>query len=135
MSSPEKIIGRVVSEKAAIGALDRFPTRGAGAYTSRPSAGLAQLVEHLIRNEGVGGSNPSAGTTHPDSPEFLCGIRLAVPGQASRALPAPPSVNSAPPVSGGLPLVGRFLADAVELIDIFAGVGRVRSCTGAKGSH
>ena len=31
-------------------------------YTSRPSAGLAQLVEHLIRNEGVGGSNPSAGT-------------------------------------------------------------------------
>ena len=25
-------------------------------------AGLAQLVEHLIRNEGVGGSNPSVGT-------------------------------------------------------------------------
>jgi hypothetical protein len=31
----------------------------------RPShldAGLAQLVEHLICNQGVGGSNPSAGT-------------------------------------------------------------------------
>ena len=26
------------------------------------SAGLAQLVEHLICNQGVGGSNPSAGT-------------------------------------------------------------------------
>ena len=25
---------------------------------------IAQLVEHLIRNEGVGGSNPSGGTTH-----------------------------------------------------------------------
>jgi hypothetical protein len=25
-------------------------------------AGLAQLVEHLICNQGVGGSNPSAGT-------------------------------------------------------------------------
>jgi hypothetical protein len=25
-------------------------------------ADLAQLVEHLIRNEGVGGSNPSIGT-------------------------------------------------------------------------
>ncbi len=25
-------------------------------------AALAQLVEHLIRNEGVGGSNPSSGT-------------------------------------------------------------------------
>jgi hypothetical protein len=27
-------------------------------------AALAQLVEHLIRNEGVGGSNPSSGTTY-----------------------------------------------------------------------
>src|SRR5690606_18522698 len=26
-------------------------------------AAIAQLVEHLIRNEGVGGSNPSCGTT------------------------------------------------------------------------
>src|SRR5690606_24145200 len=28
----------------------------------RQSAGLAQLVEHLICNQGVGGSSPSAGT-------------------------------------------------------------------------
>ena len=28
----------------------------------RIPAGLAQLVEHLICNQGVGGSNPSAGT-------------------------------------------------------------------------
>ena len=27
-------------------------------------ADIAQLVEHLIRNEGVGGSNPSVGTTN-----------------------------------------------------------------------
>ena len=27
-------------------------------------AGLAQLVEHLICNQGVGGSSPSAGTSH-----------------------------------------------------------------------
>ena len=26
-------------------------------------AAIAQLVEHLIRNEGVGGSSPSCGTT------------------------------------------------------------------------
>ena len=26
-------------------------------------AGIAQLVEHLIRNEGVAGSNPVSGTT------------------------------------------------------------------------
>ena len=27
------------------------------------SAAIAQLVEHIIRNDGVGGSNPSCGTT------------------------------------------------------------------------
>ena len=27
------------------------------------SAAIAQLVEHVIRNDGVGGSNPSCGTT------------------------------------------------------------------------
>ena len=27
-------------------------------------AAIAQLVEHLIRNEGVLGSNPSCGTNH-----------------------------------------------------------------------
>ena len=30
---------------------------------SQASAALAQLVEHLIRNEGVGGSSPSCGTS------------------------------------------------------------------------
>lgn len=29
----------------------------------RAYAGIAQLVEHLIRNEGVAGSNPVSGTT------------------------------------------------------------------------
>jgi hypothetical protein len=29
---------------------------------SRNAAAIAQLVEHLIRNEGAGGSNPSCGT-------------------------------------------------------------------------
>ena len=28
-----------------------------------PYAGIAQLVEHLIRNEGVAGSSPVSGTT------------------------------------------------------------------------
>ncbi len=31
-------------------------------YETAHIAALAQLVEHLIRNEGVGGSNPSSGT-------------------------------------------------------------------------
>ena len=36
---------------------------GAPENTANPlNAAIAQLVEHLIRNEGVGGSNPSCGT-------------------------------------------------------------------------
>ena len=30
-----------------------------------PNAGIAQLVEHLICNQGVAGSNPAAGTIKP----------------------------------------------------------------------
>jgi hypothetical protein len=33
----------------------------AGAITARVAA-IAQPVEHIIRNDGVGGSNPSCGT-------------------------------------------------------------------------
>ena len=36
------------------------------ARTHLPDAGLAQLVEHLICNQEVGGSSPSAGTTISD---------------------------------------------------------------------
>ena len=32
-------------------------------FQQRLRAGLAQLVEHLICNQGVAGSNPAAGTT------------------------------------------------------------------------
>ena len=35
---------------------------GLGAITARVAA-IAQPVEHIIRNDGVGGSNPSCGTT------------------------------------------------------------------------
>src|SRR5918993_2889657 len=47
-------------------------------------AAIAQLVEHLIRNEGVGGSNPSCGTTYP----FETGVksyRRSEPGIRSPA--------------------------------------------------
>jgi hypothetical protein len=33
------------------------------AYTSRPIAGVAQLVEQSLRKREVGGSSPSTGTT------------------------------------------------------------------------
>ncbi len=32
-------------------------------------AAIAQPVEHIIRNDGVGGSNPSCGTTPSKPPE------------------------------------------------------------------
>ena len=44
------------------------PSHGAAWRSDRrrhrlTEAGLAQLVEHVICNHGVGGSNPSAGTS------------------------------------------------------------------------
>ena len=51
-------------------------------------AGLAQLVEHLICNQGVGGSSPSAGTTKINNLD--CGKdsdSLAVRERVSTTLP------------------------------------------------
>lgn len=43
-----------------------------------PGAGIAQLVEHVICNLGVAGSNPAAGTISPIQPEtLLCRSPLA----------------------------------------------------------
>jgi hypothetical protein len=37
--------------------------REARGRSGSAEAAIAQLVEHVIRNDGVGGSNPSCGTT------------------------------------------------------------------------
>ena len=42
--------------------LRRFDS-GSGLQTQRWYAALAQSVEHIIRNDGVTGSNPVSGTT------------------------------------------------------------------------
>jgi hypothetical protein len=42
-------------------------------------AGLAQLVVHLICNQGVGGSNPSAGTKSPRKINHLRAASETVP--------------------------------------------------------
>ena len=43
-------------------------------YSALTIAGVAQLVEHLIRNEGVVGSSPITGTTYQSRPRgnFFC---------------------------------------------------------------
>ncbi len=62
-SAPNLIDG---TEKRLADAAD-VAKRGSGQYQVRIPisrfAALAQLVEHLIRNEGVVGSNPIGGTT------------------------------------------------------------------------
>ncbi len=40
-----------------------LPIRAAADIRSPTTAAIAQPVEHIIRNDGVGGSNPSCGTT------------------------------------------------------------------------
>lgn len=53
-----------------------------------PVAGVAQLVEHVIRNDGVGGSSPFTGTTHPPA-------RTPSPARPRHA--GPPSRSSLAP--------------------------------------
>src|SRR3546814_18482432 len=45
------------------------PASGGARRRASHRAGLAQLVEHLICNQGVAGSNPAAGTTLPQVQE------------------------------------------------------------------
>src|SRR5690606_25195991 len=52
---------------------------------SEPHALVAQLVEHLICNQGVAGSSPAGGTIHLISAAY-CRLRC-FPGQARRAAP------------------------------------------------
>src|SRR5262249_37237610 len=54
-------------------------------------AAVAQLVEHLIRNEGVGGSSPFRGTTLILTPVQILTARPAPsPGKPSRSDRRPP---------------------------------------------
>ncbi len=46
------------------------------AYVPVWCAGVAQLVEHVIRNDGVGGSSPFTGTTFPHCPIRRHGSRF-----------------------------------------------------------
>ena len=55
--SPSRKQGRLESEGQALVAAGRR------CYPLAARAGIAQLVEHLICNQGVAGSNPAAGTT------------------------------------------------------------------------
>jgi hypothetical protein len=59
--------GKVAASNEEAGVTHVSGTRSACEPTTcllalRAGAGLAQLVEHLICNQGVGGSSPSAGT-------------------------------------------------------------------------
>ena len=76
-----------VAERLAIGRSDGYDPATIRRATQRHTtdlAAIAQLVEHLIRNEGVGGSSPSCGTTPAPSDCFL-NRRSEV-----RVLPGPP---------------------------------------------
>jgi hypothetical protein len=43
----------------------RATARRKGMLCTRELAAVAQMVEHVIRNDGVGGSSPFSGTTKP----------------------------------------------------------------------
>ena len=65
-SKLEETVNPICSGSAALTALDAT-VRASAAFKgrirpSRRRAALAQLVEHIIRNDGVVGSSPSSGT-------------------------------------------------------------------------
>ena len=62
MRTPVRRVG-IVAGRHVLAVLGRY--RYSGAAPPCSDAAVAQLVEHLIRNEGVGGSSPFRGTTTP----------------------------------------------------------------------
>src|SRR3982751_964497 len=76
------------------------PCRGpliVGAHFRKSQAALAQLVEHIIRNDGVVGSSPSSGTRVPE-----IGATAPLGGQRDT------SAKSSSPASARLASVATF---------------------------
>ena len=118
-----------------------------GAIGSCSQAGVAQLVEHLICNQRVGGSNPSASSTqsghpvHVGAPNAVCGSVLArgelnkrldrwLSGQKHRAVnPSPLGATEVrilpcPPLGFGS--IG-FWADVAQMVERVLGKDEVTS--------
>jgi hypothetical protein len=65
IAAPSKPAGPVVAARIAKEGktgIDSGAIRSGACMASLDGAAIAQLVEHIIRNDGVGGSNPSCGT-------------------------------------------------------------------------
>ncbi len=62
---------------------------------SEHGAGVAQLVEHVIRNDGVGGSSPFTGTTIPSGPIGCRELMLAAAGVIGKDQVSKPAAECA----------------------------------------
>jgi hypothetical protein len=80
------------------------------AYTSRPTAGVAQLVEQSLRKREVGGSNPSTGTIFP----FVVKFALALVSVAAYAVIA--QVAEALETTERFPDVGLWFHQVIGVV-------------------
>src|SRR3546814_2591645 len=81
------------------------PASGGARRRASHRAGLAQLVEHLICNQGVAGSNPAAGTTLPQ-------VREPPPQAPPRPRRKEDIAAGRQPVIASIPAVSPDLAQA-----------------------
>ena len=116
--------GPAPTSELAIGDSRRYPS----ALTPSRKAAIAQLVEHVIRNDGVGGSSPSCGTS-PSRACFQQTLRLAPPHprRLDRALSREPSAAALAAVAD--------LKPAVVVTGASRGIGLALARRFAKAGH
>ena len=112
----------------------RCPISGAHAFSAHSpnarvwSAAIAQLVEHVIRNDGVTGSSPVCGTSFPVmSPIACCGCAMSPPPTAGSGI-EPTRPRSLDPTGPNLSTRRHFFLPDLAY-DFFFGFffGKVRS--------
>ena len=69
--APNAAVGAVCQFRAGAGVSKNFLCANIQSDKFRRAAGLAQMVEHLICNQGVGSSILSPGTKSPDRDEAV----------------------------------------------------------------
>jgi hypothetical protein len=84
------------SVKHICSARRRLPLRNGadrGPHSRESNAALAQLVEHIIRNDGVAGSSPASGTTFSPMVKSSLGLHSASSLEAAMALSTHPALT------------------------------------------
>ena len=103
--------------------------RSAGYHHTRQSGDVAQLAEHLLCKQGVGGSNPLVSTAKAQVSKHLA-LELPQPGSAT---PAPPRPRVLRP--GGSRIEEPSLPENNDVLAVVAGGGKAPGGVGGGSSR